>query len=186
MSVKIDLKKYTNYERDDYSESDNNQMFNEFVGHHIEMCMISSDQRTMYWCVDGSFYEVIAEADCCSESWFNHCDNASALIDATLLEFESVAVGEVEEDDAQILRKKRLAELLGNGNEYNDANDCIQGNMLKFKTDKGHCTIEFRNASNGYYVGHASIQKFEPKTWKEKNELDIAKELEDFQRNEMS
>ena len=185
MPAKIDLEKYTDYNRDDYVDEDkgknNNQMFNEFVGHHIDMCMINANQTTMYWCVDGIWYMITAEANCCSESWFNHCDNASALIDATLLEFENVEIGEVEEDDAQVLRKERLAELLGNGDEYDDhGNDYIQGNMLKFKTNKGHCTIEFRNASNGYYSGYAEIIKFDPKTWKEKNELDIAKELEDF------
>jgi hypothetical protein len=31
--------------------------------------------------------------------------------------------------------------------------------MLKFKTNKGYCTIEFRNESNGYYSGWTEIRE---------------------------
>jgi hypothetical protein len=175
----IDLSKYRNPDCDEYMSEETSVMLKEFIGHRISMCMINADHTTMYWCVDGEWYVIGAEGDCCSESWFNHCDNAGALIDATLLEFEDVEVGEIEEDREQQARHKRAKELLGDGDDDN-GNDYIVGNMLKFKTNKGHCTIEFRNASNGYYKGYASVSEFKSRNWKEKNKLDIAKELEDF------
>lgn len=110
--------------------------FDNFVGKKIEECRISGDRYTMFWKVDGQWWTISAEGDCCSRSWYEHCDNGEALQNATLNSFEDVDSDSFEEES-----------------EY------IRINMLKFATNKGHCTIEFRNSSNGYYSGWCDFHK---------------------------
>lgn len=110
--------------------------FEDFIGKKIEKCYINKPKDRMVWIVDGQIYQLDAVGDCCSNSWYEHCDNASALQDSTLIEFEDVD-----------------QESIDCGGDY------IQINMLKFKTNKGSCTIEFRNESNGYYSGWVLFNK---------------------------
>ena len=108
------------------------ESFRTFVGQKIEEVWVQKNEKeNMYWKVNGAWHHVVAVGDCCSHSWFAHCDNGEALQNATLTEFQDVGGGDISEDDY----------------------DCIQVNMLKFTTNKGFCTIEFRNSSNGYYSG---------------------------------
>jgi hypothetical protein len=109
--------------------------FEHFVGKTINRALINPDHTIMFWQVDNVWYRIVAEGDCCSNSWYEHCDGGDVLQDATLSSFEDIA---------------RDGEERG---EY----ECIRINILKFKTSKGHCTIEFRNSSNGYYSGWAEI-----------------------------
>lgn len=109
--------------------------FNNFINKKIEQTLINDFKDDMYWKVDGQWYILKAYGDCCSRSWYEHCDNASALQNATLLEFEEVHLGGSDHEDYTYLRT----------------------DIFKFKTDKGHCTIEFRNESNGYYSGWCEI-----------------------------
>lgn len=105
--------------------------FDTFVGKKIGNIYINSKKDTMYWNVDDKWYKVDAIGDCCSHSWFEHCDNGEAIQNTVLVEFENVCGDTID----------------------TDYDNVIQVNMLKFKTGKGYCTIEFRNESNGYYSG---------------------------------
>lgn len=110
-----------------------------FKDRHINQALISIDDNyLMYWQVDNQWYVLQAVGDCCSFSWYEHCDGGSNLQDAKLLDFEDIDIGTDEAKD-----------------EY----DVIKVNMLKFKTSKGYCTIEFRNSSNGYYSGSCELDK---------------------------
>ena len=104
--------------------------FDTFVDKVVEKVMINGDHSTMMWKVDGKWYRLSAYGDCCSTSWYEHCDNASVFDNAKLIAWED-AGGHSEDKDWNVIRV----------------------NMLKFKTEKGDCTIEFRNESNGYYSG---------------------------------
>lgn len=72
-----------------------------------------------------------AEADCCSSSYIEDMDNPEALINSTVINVDVVS-GEVEGEK-----------------DYN----VIKWTFYKFLTDKGMCTLSFRNESNGYYNG---------------------------------
>lgn len=109
--------------------------FEDFLSKKINAAYIDPS-GDMYWNVADLWYRISPIGDCCSNSWFEHCDNGDALQDAILNKFEKY--GGDEPPDL-------------NGYEY------IQVDMLKFKTSKGYCTIEFRNGSNGYYSGWARI-----------------------------
>lgn len=106
-----------------------------FVGKAINKAYINNDNSTMIWQVDGDWYKLDALGDCCSYSWYEHCDNGPALQDAVLTAFDSYNAENITEDDYTYIRV----------------------DMLKFQTGKGHCTIEFRNSSNGYYSGWCEV-----------------------------
>ncbi len=114
--------------------------FEDFLHKKIEICFISEDQTSMYWRVSGVWYEILAIGDCCSTSWFESCDDAEALKDAYLQDFEDVYMGSKEGSTEDIV---------------------IRVNTLKFTTNKGRVTIDFRNQSNGYYSGWAEISKID-------------------------
>jgi hypothetical protein len=111
--------------------------FDDFVGKKIKMVLISEDKREMAWHVDDAWYSVVAEGDCCSYSWFEHCDAGDVLQDCTLTAFEDFSMDSKNDPSGY---------------------EVILINMLKFTTSKGYCTIEFRNSSNGYYSGWADIK----------------------------
>lgn len=113
--------------------------FNEWVGKRIQECRLK-DNGDMMWKVDDTWYNLIAIGDCCSSSWFEHCEGGDVLQDAILLEYDGDAEGESDAED-------------------DDDDHVITVNFLRFKTTKGYCTIEFRNSSNGYYSGWCEVDE---------------------------
>jgi len=93
------------------------------------------DNHDMYWEVENDWYFIQALNSGWDFSWFNHCDNAEALQSSILLNYEEIYS---EQDE------KTLDEI----------------SFLKFKTNKGYCTIEFRNELS-YYKGDVEITKIE-------------------------
>jgi hypothetical protein len=76
--------------------------------------------------------------DCCSETWFSEILNLDFLVGHT--------VSEVKELDMP---------------DYTDNNSRQQEDKYygyRITTEAGHCTIAFRNSSNGYYGGEIEIE----------------------------
>lgn len=73
-----------------------------------------------------------AYGDCCSHSYIESLDNPEIFKDSILDSVESVEGEESRRDDCDVLR----------------------WTFYKFKTNKGMCTLSFRNESNGYYSGY--------------------------------
>lgn len=130
----------------------------DFVGKKIQRTLINDSKNIMYWLVDDKWYSLNAIGDCCSYSWYEHCDNADALDNATILEYDYTY-----EDSQQS----------GFDNE-------IKINMMKFKTNKGYCTIEFRNESNGYYSGWTEIHSVDGDITEGKYGRESANVMKDF------
>lgn len=78
-----------------------------------------------------------AQGDCCSSSFIEDLDNPEIFIDAKFL---SVEAESGEQKDI---------------NEY----EVHKWTFYKFVTDKGMCTLSFRNESNGYYDGWLELVK---------------------------
>ena len=117
--------------------------FYDFLDKKINQChLMKTGKVDMKWQVDGAWYNLTAIGDCCSSSWFEHCDNGEALQDATLLEFDDNYNGDVEAASGK-----------------QEDGEYLQIDFLRFKTNKGYCTIEFRNSNNGYYSGWCEITK---------------------------
>ena len=87
---------------------------------------------------------VILEAvgDCCSESWIESLDNPSAL---------TGKVSSVED-----IPMPDLGNISGNRHVVNEYGE-VKYYGLKIVTDKGHCVIDYRNDSNGYYGGELIV-----------------------------
>jgi hypothetical protein len=84
------------------------------------------------WGLNQNAHMYIAVGGCCSRSWFESINNIEALLWETIigLEYKGPVKG-IPTDEGDIIR--------------------VHGYTLK--TEKGHCDIEFRNESNGYYDG---------------------------------
>ncbi|MDE2425647.1 MAG: hypothetical protein KGO96_07050 [Elusimicrobia bacterium] len=80
---------------------------------------------------------VVLDGDCCSGSYFEDKNQFDELIGSKITEV-------LEEEDRT---------------EDNGAWERIIWSFLKFTTDKGHVTIDWRNESNGYYSGWVKFFK---------------------------
>lgn len=96
-------------------------------------------------------------ADCCSESWINHINGVSELVGGT--------VEDVDEVDFYALLKVEPEAT---------KQDFDQVLFHRVKTEKGWCTFEFRNSSNGYYGGWLEEVPKPP------NEVEMLNTTEDF------
>ena len=93
---------------------------------------ISAD-KTVIMLHNGMFHvRLAAFGDCCSESWFEHVENFEALFG--------------EEIRGVLLKaQEAITENVRQSVEYAE--------VIELTTDRGVCSLEFRNSSNGYYDG---------------------------------
>ena len=97
------------------------------------------NEETLRFNLPGEAIAFKAEGMCCSSSYIESLDNPEIFKDATFLSVESVE-GETKEVKSE--------------DEDNWGQDVHKWTFYKFKTDKGMCTLSFRNESNGYYDGY--------------------------------
>lgn len=83
-------------------------------------------------------YEV--ESECCSESWIETIEGYENIKEEVVTEVSELSL--YEEIDIKYLYCKR---------ELKEHNDYLKMYGLDIKTNKGTCTIDYRNASNGFY-----------------------------------
>jgi len=105
------------------------------VGRKIVAVYLADDKKAIRFDLeDGE--EVIAktDGDCCSHSWIENVEGVDALIGGTV-----AAVEDIEMPD--------LGQPKG---EYG----VVAYYGCKITTDKGHCILDYRNDSNGYYGGN--------------------------------
>lgn len=74
----------------------------------------------------------VCEGECCSHSYIQHWEGIDSLIGATIKKVDVIEMDEVKDS--------------------NDERTLVYG--VKFVTNKGRSTLEFRNTSNGYYGGN--------------------------------
>lgn len=111
--------------------------FKDLIGKKVKF--IEKDERILQFNLeDGSLIEFEAIGDCCSKSFIEDMDNPEIFNNSTFISVE-VVDGESKE---------------------NDEFDVHKWSFYKFKTDKGMCTLSFRNESNGYYNGQ--LEKVDP------------------------
>lgn len=102
------------------------------VLHGKKILSIEWSEDTLRFNLEGDAVCFEAYGACCSRSYIESLDNPEIFKDATFLSVESVS---------------------GKEKELNDY-DVHKWTFYKFKTNKGMCTLSFRNESNGYYDGH--------------------------------
>lgn len=102
------------------------------VGKKITKIELSEDKSEITFFVDGeSPVKFNAHGDCCSTSWIENIEEPEYLIG-------NVVTKVVEKDISR-----------GETEDY----ECLDIMNIDIYTDKGICTIDFRNSSNGYYGG---------------------------------
>ena len=108
------------------------------VGKKLLKLQISQGEQFLRFITeDGGSLLLIAEGDCCSESWFADVCGIDSLIGSVIT-------------DVQI---KNLPDPIDA--RTRQASDSAYGIFLI--TETGMCDIVFRNSSNGYYCGWCSV-----------------------------
>lgn len=104
------------------------------IGKTITAVHLAADNQALRFDVEGA-EPIVArtEDDCCSYTWVESLDNVDALIGGTVAAVEDIDMPELGYDHE----------------EY----DVLAFYGCRITTDKGHCTIDYRNDSNGYYGG---------------------------------
>lgn len=92
---------------------------------------VECSEKTLRFNLKGDAVCFEAKGDCCSESYIESLDNPEIFKDAVFQSVESVSGEQEEVSDIGVHK----------------------WTFYKFKTDKGMCTLSFRNESNGYYDG---------------------------------
>lgn len=109
----------------------------EAIGKIITSYSLSSDRgRLSLTFADNSVLNLTAYGDCCSHTWIESIDNEAAL---------KGKVFEIDEID--------MPDLGSVGTPYHPCVDCVSYYGLRIVTENGHCVIDYRNDSNGYYGG---------------------------------
>jgi hypothetical protein len=102
--------------------------FNDLKGKTIRS--INWDDSFLKFNLDGGVISFQAVGDCCSSSYIESLDNPEIFKDSVLTSVESVS-GETKDFDYGVHK----------------------WTFYKFETNKGMCTLSFRNELNGYYDG---------------------------------
>lgn len=115
----------------------------ELVGRQVISVELSDDKQLITFVTDDGKFMFDAFGDCCSDSWIEELDNPGALIGQKVTAVEEFTLESIDADEAREKYKGKVGE-----------QDFLTVYRYDIKTDKGTCTIDFRNSSNGYYGGY--------------------------------
>ena len=99
---------------------------------------VMANPEMVYWrfITDAGDFDYYCFADCCSESWINHVNGLDELVGGTVQDVEEIDFFALLKVEPEATRQDSDVVL-----------------FHRVKTEKGVCTFEFRNSSNGYYGG---------------------------------
>ena len=108
------------------------------IGKEIKKFILEKDgSEITFQLKDGTTVRLLAEGDCCSNSWIENIDNEDAL---------KGKVTAVEDIDMPFLGHIPTA-------KHNPV-QFIKYYGLKITTENGEAILDYRNDSNGYYGGN--------------------------------
>jgi len=107
------------------------------IGHIIRALYVAPGEGQLAFVTDIATITYGTDADCCSETWFADVLGVNALLGATVTAVEDLQLPAGY--DAQNDGRTRQEE------------DDVYGHTVV--TDRGRCTVIYRNSSNGYYGG---------------------------------
>jgi hypothetical protein len=120
---------------------------NELVGRTIRSVEVNDDETLLRFQCDEGPVTFEVEGDCCSSSWFADLVGYDALIGRPVVKTREVELVEGEKAPRGI----PTTGLLTASGRSRQEDDKIYGYVII--TDRGRCTIAFRNSSNGWYGG---------------------------------
>lgn len=121
---------------------------NSLVGKTVVEVFLADDQEAIKFDViqdntNATIFSIIArcDGDCCSHTWIEDVINPEVLIGSPVLSVEDLEL------PTELCGKTKL-----DSDSYYEEEMQYYGCAVK--TDKGTCTIGYRNSSNGYYGGN--------------------------------
>lgn len=112
------------------------QLLNQYI---IDLEINPDYTKLRFKLLDNQYVYFYTYGDCCSHSWFSEIGDIVNIIDTTVMD---------------------VLELnLPIQNHENGEGEDIKYYGYRLATQKGHCVIAFRNASNGYYGGSCNYSK---------------------------
>ncbi len=135
----------------------------ELIGKTVVGVDVNEDETMLrFKCGDGGSVLFAVDGDCCSSSWFADLVGYQALVGRQVAEVREV---ELQEGQAPPEDVPTSAQLTAAGRTRQEE-DSLYGYVIT--TDRGRCTVAFRNSSNGYYGGSLSHVETEPAgaTWR--------------------
>ena len=135
----------------------------ELVGRTIRGVEVNDDETLLRFQCDGGPVTFEVDGDCCSSSWFADIVGFDALIGRTVAEVREV---DLEEGKAPPVDVPASGLLTASGRSRQES-DSLYGYVVA--TDRGRCTIAFRNSSNGFYGGrlHHSTGEYAGAKWRQ-------------------
>lgn len=119
----------------------------ELLGRTIRSVEVNDDETLLRFQCDGGAVTFEVYGECCSTSWFADLVGYAALIDSLVTETRAV---ELEEGKAPPSGVPSSESLTASGRSWQEE-DKLYGYVIT--TERGRCTVAFRNSSNGYYGG---------------------------------
>lgn len=108
---------------------------NLLVGKTIEKIYIGNGDWSLRFITNNGVVEWDTEGGCSNSVWFEHIDDLEVLIGGVVTEIEGDRWGEWTDITTE------------------ESEEILEQSFWKIKTNKGTCTIEVRNAHNGFYGG---------------------------------
>ena len=120
----------------------------ELSGKIIKKIEISEDNESIVFTTkDKKEFAYDTYGDCCSYSWFAHISSLKSLLENLIIDVNDSKHLPTQEE------AEREPDQIGKGF------DSLALYGYDLYTEKGVCTIEFRNDSNGYYGGSCKLGK---------------------------
>jgi hypothetical protein len=113
------------------------------VGHKVMGVFVSNDEEELIFVTATGAFRYRTYGDCCSQTWFADMIGVKQLIGGTVIAAQAIDLPVTDE-------RSRSEE--------------DQNYGIALNTEKGVCTIIYRNASNGYYGGSIDLVETLPDT----------------------
>ena len=126
-----------------YSSRNYDHKLADLVGEVIDGYELSNDRQQLILIrQDRSRTPIVLEvdADCCSYTWIESVDNPAAL-HGKIVAVEGIGMPNLGDTPTA----------------HRTCVECVAYYGLKIITENGHCVIDYRNDSNGYYGGDITI-----------------------------
>ncbi len=135
----------------------------ELIGKKVLGVMAHPDKHYWRFITDAGDIDYYCYGDCCSESWINHVNGLDELVGGTVWNVDDIDFYALLKVEPEPTRQ--------------ESDDVL---FHRIKTEKGVCTFEFRNSSNGYYGGSLDYVEPDNASGFEKITADLVHIKEDF------
>ena len=110
------------------------------VGRSVASVLVGDGEHNLCFVMtDGEAITLVAQGDCCSESWFADFNGVDSLRGSVIESVERVEMGDVTDARSR--------------------QDVDRAYGVKFTTSAGYADLVMRNSSNGYYGGEWSVTR---------------------------